>query len=38
MLEAAQFVMQVLGFHENEFFKNYYLNEISSFGGPLYHE
>lgn len=38
MLEAAQFVMQVLGYHKNEFFKDYYLNEISSFGGPLYHE
>lgn len=38
LLEKAQFVMQVLGYHENEFFKNYYLNEISSLGGPLYHE
>lgn len=36
LLEKAQFVMQTLGYHKNDYFKNYLLNEISSFGGPLY--
>ena len=36
LIEKAQFVMQTLGYHKNDYFKNYLLNEISSFGGPLY--
>lgn len=36
LLEKAQFVMEVLGYHKNEFFKDYLLNEITSQGGPLY--
>lgn len=36
LLEKAQFVMEVLGYYENEFFKNYLINEITSQGGPLY--
>ena len=35
LLEKAQFVMQVLSYHKNEFFKNYFINEINSPGGPI---
>jgi radical SAM protein with 4Fe4S-binding SPASM domain len=37
LLEKAKFVMEVLGYHQNEFFKRYLLNEISSLGGPLHY-
>lgn len=36
LIQKAQFVMEVLGHHKNDFFKEYLLNEISSIGGPLY--
>lgn len=36
LIEKAQFVMQVLGYHENKFFEKYLINEITSEGGPLH--
>lgn len=36
LIEKAQFIMQVLGFHKNDFFKNYLIKEITSQGGPLH--
>lgn len=36
LMEKAQFVMQVLGYHKNEFFKQYLINELTMQGGPLY--
>lgn len=35
LLEKAQFVMQVLGHHKNEFFKEYFIKEINAPGGPI---
>lgn len=35
LLEKAQFVMQVLGYHKNEFFKEYFIKEINAPGGPM---
>ena len=35
MLEKAQFVMQTLGYHKNEFFKNYLIEELHAPGGVI---
>lgn len=36
MIEKATTVMFILGCNNNEFFKNYFLKEITSQGGPFY--
>lgn len=37
LIEKAQFVMQVLGYHKNEYFKNYLINELKMQGGPFHY-
>ena len=37
LLEKAQFVLEVLGYHKNKFFRDYLEKELTSQGGPFHY-
>ena len=38
LLEKAQMVLEILGYHRNEAFKNYFIDSITQQGGPLHYD